>query len=87
MPASGLSQPSEGRLSPLTGPDVLLLSAGGEGAVRQQPRREEQDPAAPLPAAATRPRGRADDRQQSDVGAVPSAAFGGNAAVLQSCSM
>lgn len=40
-------------LSPYSGPDVLLLSARGQGAVRQQPRREAPDPTATLPAAAT----------------------------------
>lgn len=40
-------------LSLSAGPDVFLLSTRGKGAVRQQPRREAQDPTAPLPAAAT----------------------------------
>lgn len=35
------------------GPDVFLLSAGGKGAICQQPWREAPDQAAPVPAATT----------------------------------
>lgn len=43
------------------------MSTWREGALREQPRREAQDPTAPLPAATARQRGKDDERltQQS----------------------
>ena len=45
-------------MSPCPGSDVFLLPARRQGSIHQQPRREAQDPAAPLPAATTRQWGR-----------------------------